>query len=171
MVHTGVAIQLSRGTYGRVAPRSGLAVTHGIQVGAGVVDSDYRGEVKVLLFNHGKNMVQFAVGDRIAQLVVERIATPELIVGNHYPTSRGAQGFGSAGTSSRNPKVSAMKVEGESDEGGDGRAGHSGGAGRSEVKEEPESLTPGGGVKSEDPGPSGSSGLNTLDGGANWVVE
>lgn len=67
----------------------------------------------MLLFNHAESTIQFTVGDRVAQLVVERIATPEVIVGNHYPT----QGFGSTGTSSRNPRVSAMKAEGESGEG------------------------------------------------------
>jgi dUTP pyrophosphatase len=55
VVATGLSFELPAGVYGRIAPRSGLAVKHGIQVGAGVVDSDYRGEVKVVLFNHDIN--------------------------------------------------------------------------------------------------------------------
>ena len=52
IVGTGIALELPEGTYGRVAPRSGLAVKNGLQVGAGVVDRDYRGELKVVIFNH-----------------------------------------------------------------------------------------------------------------------
>ena len=76
LVPTGVSIELPAGTYGRIAPRSGLAVRHGIQVGAGVVDADYRGEVKVLLFNQGSETFSATIGDRIAQLVIECIKHP-----------------------------------------------------------------------------------------------
>lgn len=55
VISTGIALQIPEGNYGRVAPRSGLAFKHYIDVGAGVIDSDYRGEVKVLLFNFGKD--------------------------------------------------------------------------------------------------------------------
>ena len=58
LIGTGVAIVLPVGTYGRVSPRSGLAVRSGIQVGAGVIDPDYTGEVKVLLFNHGQGVFE-----------------------------------------------------------------------------------------------------------------
>lgn len=74
LTHTGLALQLPKGTYGMLAPRSGLAVRHGVTIGAGVVDSDFRGEVRVLLFNHGSESIQFTAGDRVAQIVVERIA-------------------------------------------------------------------------------------------------
>jgi dUTP pyrophosphatase len=144
---TGLRIAVPAGTYGRVAPRSGLAAKHFIDVGAGVIDEDYRGELKVLLFNHGDADFKGAVlcgwcfcvldgvgvrgvlrierakvsclqqnnsqkktllpthvkrtvsaGDRIAQLVLERIATPAVTeVASLDDTERGAGGFGSTG--------------------------------------------------------------------------
>ena len=98
LVGTSVAIVLPPGVYGRVAPRSGLAVKHGIQVGAGVVDPDYTGEVKVVLFNHGDKDFEVKKGDRIAQLVLERCETPPVEeVGTVEETDRGAGGFGSTG--------------------------------------------------------------------------
>ena len=98
LVGTGVAMVLPRGVYGRVAPRSGLAVKHGIQVGAGVVDPDYTGEVKVVLFNHGDKNFEVKKGDRIAQLVLERCETPPVEeVGAVEETERGSGGFGSTG--------------------------------------------------------------------------
>lgn len=87
------------GTDGRVAPRSGLASKNFIDTGAGVIDADYRGPVKILLFNHSD--VDFAVkeGDRVAQLVIERIYTPEVVEVEELEASvRGAGGFGSTGT-------------------------------------------------------------------------
>ena len=98
LVGTSVAIVLPPGVYGRVAPRSGLAVKHGIQVGAGVVDPDYTGEVKVVLFNHGDKDFEVKKGDRIAQLVLERCETPPVEeVGTVEETDRGSGGFGSTG--------------------------------------------------------------------------
>lgn len=86
------------GTYGRIAPRSGLASKHFIDTGAGVIDADYRGEVKVLLFNHAEVDFQVKPGDRVAQLVLERIYTPEVIeVSDLAESVRGAGGFGSTG--------------------------------------------------------------------------
>lgn len=86
------------GTYGRIAPRSGLASKHFIDTGAGVIDSDYRGEVKVLLFNHASDDFPIKRGDRVAQLVLERIYTPEIIeVTDLEESVRGAGGFGSTG--------------------------------------------------------------------------
>ncbi|KAL2007934.1 hypothetical protein VTN00DRAFT_7916 [Thermoascus crustaceus] len=98
LVDTGIAIAVPEGTYGRIAPRSGLAAKNFIDTGAGVIDADYRGEVKVLLFNFSD--VDFTVkeGDRIAQLVLERIYTPEVMVVEELEESvRGAGGFGSTG--------------------------------------------------------------------------
>lgn len=83
---------------GRIAPRSGLASKHFIDTGAGVIDSDYRGPVKVLLFNHAETDFEIKEGDRIAQLILERIYTPEVNVVEELEESvRGAGGFGSTG--------------------------------------------------------------------------
>jgi dUTP pyrophosphatase len=85
-------------TDGRVAPRSGLAAKHSIDTGAGVIDADYRGEVKVILFNYSETDFAIKEGDRIAQLIVERIYTPEVAVVEKLEASvRGAGGFGSTG--------------------------------------------------------------------------
>jgi dUTP pyrophosphatase len=81
-----------------VAPRSGLAAKHSIDVGAGVIDYDYRGPVKVVLFNLSDADFSIKQGDRIAQLVLERIHTPEVVVVEKLAgTVRGAGGFGSTG--------------------------------------------------------------------------
>ncbi|KAF2432869.1 dUTPase [Tothia fuscella] len=98
MISTGIAIAVPAGTYGRVAPRSGLAAKHSIDTGAGVIDADYRGEVKVILFNFSDNDFAIKTGDRIAQLIIERIYTPEVAVVEKLDESvRGAGGFGSTG--------------------------------------------------------------------------
>ncbi|EIT73981.1 putative dUTPase [Aspergillus flavus] len=99
LVDTGIAIAVPEGTYGRIAPRSGLAAKHFIDTGAGVIDADYRGEVKVLLFNHSEVDFPVKAGDRVAQLIIERIYTPEVMVVEELEESvRGAGGFGSTGT-------------------------------------------------------------------------
>lgn len=96
LVRTGLCVAVPEGTYGRVAPRSGLAVRHGIQTLAGVVDSDYRGELGVVLINHGNEPFRAVRGDRIAQLVIERVDTPDvLVVDDLDDTPRGDGGFGS----------------------------------------------------------------------------
>ena len=71
LISTGISVKLPSGVYGRVAPRSGLTVKHGIHVGAGVIDPDYTGEIKVALFNHGDTALNINIGDRIAQLILE----------------------------------------------------------------------------------------------------
>lgn len=85
IVNTGLKIQVPKGCYGRIAPRSGLAINNFIDVGglqiyftAGVVDEDYRGIVKIVLFNHSENDFIIKRGDRIAQLICERIFYPEV---------------------------------------------------------------------------------------------
>lgn len=99
LVRTGIALQVPIGTYGRIAPRSGLAVKYGIHVGAGVIDRDYRGEIRVLLCNLGRERFEFKRGDRIAQMVLEKIETPEVYtVESLDETSRGSGGFGSTGS-------------------------------------------------------------------------
>lgn len=100
LVATDISIIVPAGTYGRVAPRSGLAVKHGISTGAGVIDADYRGEVKVVLFNHSTKDFEIKKGDRIAQLVLERIVNAEIrqiTLEELDNTERGAGGFGSTG--------------------------------------------------------------------------
>ena len=97
-IPTDLAMAFPVGTYGRIAPRSGLAAKKHIAVGAGVIDPDYRGNVHVLLFNHGTEEIHINKGDRIAQLVVERIASPEVIeVQDLAQTLRNEKGFGSTG--------------------------------------------------------------------------
>ena len=76
LVKTGISIQFPTGLYARIAPRSELALKRFIDVGAGVVDHDYRGEVGVVLFNHGDQDFVVKMGDRIAQLILEKIDTP-----------------------------------------------------------------------------------------------
>jgi dUTP pyrophosphatase len=98
VVSTGIAIAVPEGTYGRVAPRSGLAAKHGIDVLAGVIDEDYRGEVGVILLNTDSTAFSIAAGDRIAQLVLEKIETPLVaVVTDLGSTARGGGGFGSTG--------------------------------------------------------------------------
>lgn len=98
LVGTGIAFTVPYETYGRIAPRSGLAVKKGIQVGAGVIDRDYTGEVKVVLFNHGDEDFVIKKGDRIAQLIIEKIEMPEVkLVDELLVTERGEGGFGSTG--------------------------------------------------------------------------
>jgi dUTP pyrophosphatase len=98
LVKTGLSIACPPGTYGRVAPRSGLAYKHSIDVGAGVIDADYRGEVGVILFNFGQKDFEIKEGDRIAQLVLEKIALADVEeVQDLDETLRGSGGFGSTG--------------------------------------------------------------------------
>jgi len=98
LVKIGLAVVVPEGTYGRIAPRSGLA-TKGITVDAGVIDADYRGEVKVLLINHGKLDYEVKIGERIAQLVVERIDNQDWMeVDGLDGSERAGKGFGSTGT-------------------------------------------------------------------------
>jgi len=98
LVGTGVPVVLSIIVFGRVAPRSGLTVKHGIHVGAGVIDPDYTGEIKVALFNLGDVPFEIKKGDRIAQLVLERCETPDVHeIDTLDETGRGAGGFGSTG--------------------------------------------------------------------------
>ena len=98
LVSTQLSFEMPTGSYGRLAPRSGLAAKHFIDVGAGVIDADYRGEVCVVLFNHSDSDYNVCRGDRIAQLICERIYYPELEeVHNLSNTHRGIKGFGSTG--------------------------------------------------------------------------
>jgi dUTP pyrophosphatase len=97
-VPTGIRLEIPAGYVGLIWPRSGLAVRHGIDTLAGVIDSDYRGEVAVVLVNHGQDTVTLAAGDRIAQLVVQKVERAGFEAGADLAaTARGAGGFGSTG--------------------------------------------------------------------------
>jgi dUTP pyrophosphatase len=97
-VSTGIAVKLPIGTYGRVAPRSGFTVKYNTHVGAGVIDPDYTGEIKVVLYNVGKIPTRIKAFERIAQLIVEKCSTPQVIeVSAITETLRGNGGFGSTG--------------------------------------------------------------------------
>ena len=98
VVKTDLIISVPKGTYGRIAPRSGLAANYFIDVGAGVIDADYRGPLNILLFNHSDEPFQINIGDRIAQLICEKIVYPKLLeVQTLDTTTRGASGYGSSG--------------------------------------------------------------------------
>lgn len=98
LVSTGLAFAIPVGNYGRIAPRSGLAAKHSIDVGAGVIDADYRGEVKVLLFNLSDTDFAINEGDRIAQMIIEKYTPTDLVEMDELEeTNRGAGGFGSTG--------------------------------------------------------------------------
>ena len=100
-VGTGIAVALPDGCAGLILPRSGLALRHGLGLvnAPGLIDAGYRGEIRVLFVNHDREAsVTLARGDRIAQLVVQRVETAELIEVETLPPSvRGAGGFGSTG--------------------------------------------------------------------------
>lgn len=110
IVETGIAVIMPDDCYGRVAPRSGLAVRNAIDVLAGVVDESYANSIKVVLFNHSDTPFQIQPGDRIAQLIFEKIYIPNDVAqvsyehlqalkqnGTGTDTTRGMQGFGSTG--------------------------------------------------------------------------
>lgn len=104
LVSTGLSIvKMPYGCYGRIAPRSGLALKFKLNIHAGVIDPNYKGELKILLFNHSRNDINIQRGTRAAQLILERFAPARVrectidsttTVGN---LTRGTQGFGSSG--------------------------------------------------------------------------
>lgn len=99
LVSTGLVIELPPGTVGRIASRSGLSVKENIEAGAGWIDSDYRGTVKVELKNFSPKAYKVNRGDRIAQLVVLPVVDVEVsVVGEVGGTGRGGGGFGSTGS-------------------------------------------------------------------------
>ena len=112
LVPTGLVLQLPLGFEAQVRPRSGLALRHGITVlnSPGTIDSDYRGEVQVLLANLGQEPFAIARGERIAQLVVQRVAQARLVeVAEIAPTQRGASGFGSTGVKGKAKRGKGVK--------------------------------------------------------------
>jgi len=110
IVKTDLSIACPPNTYARIAPRSGLAVKKFIDVGAGVVDADYRGPVGVVLFNFGSEDFQVQPGDRVAQLILEEISMVDTIeVDSLEETERGAGGFGSTGVATSTEVEPASK--------------------------------------------------------------
>jgi dUTP pyrophosphatase len=98
LVRTGLAAAIPEGFYGRVAPRSGLATKDGIDVLAGVIDADYRGEIQCLLHNTGDESVELPAQAKVCQLIIEKIITPTPVWAEDLPTTvRGSGGFGSTG--------------------------------------------------------------------------
>ena len=103
LIPTGISIEWhgtdAQNHYMRIAPRSGLSVKNSIDIGAGVVDYDYRGEIFVCFINNGENDYNINSGDRIAQMILERINRFDKIneIEEHSSTERGESGFGSTG--------------------------------------------------------------------------
>lgn len=98
LVSTGLAICVPHGTYGRIAPRSGLAWKHSIDVGAGVIDEDFRGPVSIILFNHSDLAFTYKAGERMAQLVIE-VIIPDATIKEveELPGADRGGGFGHSG--------------------------------------------------------------------------
>jgi dUTP pyrophosphatase len=98
MARTGLAVAIPEGFYGRLAPRSGLATKKGLDVLAGVIDADYRGEIGCLLHNAGEERIELVENSKICQLIIEKIVTPQAVWADDLgDTERGPGGFGSTG--------------------------------------------------------------------------
>jgi len=98
LVSTGISVIVPTGYYGRIAPRSGISVKTGLMVNAGVIDSDYRGEIKIVFQNPTEKYVDVKAGEKVAQLVIEKIALLDVKeVDSLDDTTRGSNGFGSTG--------------------------------------------------------------------------
>jgi len=96
LIKTGVSVAIPDGHVGLIWPRSGIAVKHGLDVLAGVIDADYRGEIRVALINHGNEAVRICRGSRVAQLLIKPVAMLTPVDAEELPdTERGAGGFGS----------------------------------------------------------------------------
>jgi dUTP pyrophosphatase len=98
LIMTDLVVIIPDGYYGRIAPRSGLAVRQFIDIGAGVIDNDYRGNLAILIINHSNVPFLVRRGDRIAQLIIEKNARPAVhLIDDITDTARGTNGFGSTG--------------------------------------------------------------------------
>lgn len=98
LARTGLAVAIPEDYYGRIAPRSGLALRTGLDVLSGVIDADYRGEIGCLLYNTGDETITLPAQSKICQLIIEKIITPEAIWADEISeTDRGSGGFGSTG--------------------------------------------------------------------------
>ena len=95
---TGLSVAIPEGHYGRIAPRSGLALRSGLDVLSGVIDADYRGEIGCLLYNTGDETIELPAQSKICQLIIEKIITPDAVWADEIDeTDRGSGGFGSTG--------------------------------------------------------------------------
>jgi len=109
---TGLSIAIPTGMYGRIAPRSGLAFKSGVDVMAGVIDEDYRGEVGVLLINLSDTEKQFNIGDKVAQIIFEFYNNVNLqVVDNLTETKKGEGGFGSSDKRVEAPKEASSLID------------------------------------------------------------
>jgi len=98
LVPTGLAVAIPEGYYGRIAPRSGLALRAGLDVLSGVIDADYRGEIGCLLYNTGDETINLPAQSKICQLIIEKIIMPTPAWADDISeTERGSGGFGSTG--------------------------------------------------------------------------
>ena len=98
LARTGLSVAIPEGYYGRLAPRSGLATNKGLDTLAGVIDADYRGEIRCLLYNAGAESIHLPAKSKICQLIIEKIITPTAAWAEDISdTERGSGGFGSTG--------------------------------------------------------------------------
>jgi deoxyuridine 5'-triphosphate nucleotidohydrolase len=98
LARTGLAVAIPEGFYGRLAPRSGLATQKGLDTLEGVIDADYRGEIRCLLYNAGNETINLPAQSKICQLIIEKIITPNAVWADEISdTDRGSDGFGSTG--------------------------------------------------------------------------
>jgi len=99
LIKTNISMAIPMNHYGRIAPRSGLAYKHGIDILAGVIDADYRGDIGVILFNTDNyNDFSVKIGDKIAQIIIESCSSPNFIKSKELPISkRGEGGYGHTG--------------------------------------------------------------------------
>lgn len=97
-VSTDIVLEIPNGYYGKIYPRSGLALKKYINIGGGIIDSDYRGTITITIFNHGDENFYIKKGDRIAQIIISKLTDIEFKeVDVLDDTKRGASGFGSTG--------------------------------------------------------------------------
>ncbi len=96
LIPTGISIEMPDGVYGRIAPRSGLSLKHTI-TSAGVIDPDYRGEIKIVFFNLSEYPINIKTENRIAQLILENYTIAPILVTDLSATERSDAGFGSTG--------------------------------------------------------------------------
>lgn len=98
LLKTGISMQIPEGYFGRIAPRSGLSIKFGINTLAGIIDSDYTGEIGIVLINNGDTKFIINNGDRVAQLIILKHYSPKIeVVHELEASSRGSGGFGSTG--------------------------------------------------------------------------
>ena len=113
LVKTDIALALPSGCYGRIAPRSGLAWKSHIDIGAGVIDADYRGNVGVVMYNLSSKAFEVVRGMRVAQLILERYEWRAVVqeVADLDQTARGGDGFGSTGLKAQAPASGVDEVK------------------------------------------------------------